>query len=97
MFIYWCLHTANRKDKVKELELKLRAAADESEAVKSEFDRVNNDYKRLKLKCVDLEEKQNKKTYDIEKITKEKDQVIFNSYTCNFLIYYLQYIINHLK
>jgi predicted nuclease with TOPRIM domain len=62
------------------LELKLRAAADESEAVKSEFDRVNNDYKRLKVKCVDLEEKQNKKTHDIEKLIKEKDQVIFNCF-----------------
>jgi len=68
-------NTSRMKDKIKELELKLRAAADESEAVKAEFDRVNTDYKKLKVKCVDLEEKQSKKTHDVEKILKERDQI----------------------
>jgi len=64
-----------RKDKLKELELKCRASGEESEALRAELERVASDYKKLKVKVVDLEEGVFKRSKAVEDVVKEKEQV----------------------
>ena len=63
------------KDKCKEYELKARASSDECQSLKTELERITNDYKKLKVKVVDLEEGQFKRNKAIEDIVREKEHV----------------------
>ena len=57
--------------------MKVKAASDESEAVKAELDRIGTEYKKLKIRAVDLDEKQVKRNSELEKVIKERDKVKF--------------------
>jgi len=60
--------------------MKARSAKEEAEAVKAELDKVSADYKKLRVRMVDIEEGSSKRSKALEEAVRERDLVFFPSF-----------------